>query len=176
VSIVFDALLVSFVTLAAGFDLAQRRIPNWLILLGAASGLAFNSALGAGVGQSALGFVLGLALLILPFALGWLGGGDVKFFAAVGAIVGVGSIPRVLLYTVFSGLLLATCCVLLRGVELRVLRQAWADLQLLVLGRGRILPASVNERTAMKSPYGVAIAAGTLVAVYLDPAGRFAGF
>ncbi len=46
-----------------------------------------------------LGIVVGIAVLILPFALGWIGAGDVKFFGVVGALLGVSWLPRVFFYS-----------------------------------------------------------------------------
>ena len=39
---VFDLFLVLFIGLAAGFDLWERRIPNWLVLLAMIGGILLN--------------------------------------------------------------------------------------------------------------------------------------
>ena len=75
--------------LATWWDIRERRIPNWL------SGGAFVASLVAslatdGIGLSAcgLGFLLGGLALFLPFVLGAVGAGDVKFAAVAGAWLG----------------------------------------------------------------------------------------
>ena len=88
-----------FVAACIVIDVRERRIPNALsgpaILLGLAmNGLLFGSS---GMIAGLAGFGLALAILIVPFALGGIGAGDVKMMGAVGALLG----PRL----VFTGLL-----------------------------------------------------------------------
>ena len=51
----------------------------------------------------ALGMVIGLLLMMPGHVIGATGAGDVKLMAAVGAVVGTGSIVRVFLYTAVAG-------------------------------------------------------------------------
>lgn len=83
-------LLWVLVGLAALWDVAQRRIPNGLILTGLLLGLALEAHTGglAGVGLSFLGGTVALALLIVPFAMRKLGGGDVKLAMVCGVFLG----------------------------------------------------------------------------------------
>ncbi|HZP41013.1 MAG TPA: A24 family peptidase [Candidatus Binatia bacterium] len=83
--------LAIFLGLAAAWDVLERRIPNALVLAGAIGAVALNAASLAGFARTAEGFLVGLGLLLVPFVLGWLGAGDAKFFAVVGAFLG----PRV---------------------------------------------------------------------------------
>lgn len=174
----FDLFLLVFTGLSIGFDVRQRRIPNWLVLTGITVGILFNAWRGVPqLFHSLLGLGLGLGILILPFAFGWLGAGDVKFFGAVGAILGVKSIPRVFFYSALLGGVLAVTSVAFRGMSLRIFKTAWWDLKLLVASRGAVLPESVGKQSRVDTvPYGVAIGLGTLVAFYLDPVGEWAGF
>ena len=91
-----DTVIFVVSGLSAFFDLKLRRIPNWLIATGLVSGLILNAFHGSSyLLQSLLGFVVGVTVLILPFAFGWIGAGDVKFFGVVGALLGVSWLPRV---------------------------------------------------------------------------------
>lgn len=86
-------ILFAFCAAVILYDLKQRRVPNWLSLVGVLSGLAVNSLRGIEYLRSSLmGIALGLLLLFPFFALRMVGGGDVKALAAIGAITG----PRVL--------------------------------------------------------------------------------
>jgi prepilin peptidase CpaA len=82
--------LVALLCWAAIGDLRARVIRNWLTLSLMLSGLVQSFLPGATVspGNAFLGLLVGLGLLILPFAIGAIGGGDVKLLAAIGAWVG----------------------------------------------------------------------------------------
>ena len=176
----FDIFLIFFTGLAAVFGLTQRRIPNWLILLGLLVGLLLH--LPGGVRQlleSVAGLALGILIFFLPFALGWLGAGDVKFMGVIGAMLGVGWIPRILFYSALAGGLLAVFAIFTKGVNIQLLRRTWRDIKLLLVSRGAMLPepiAAKEESRASTIPYGVAIGVGTLIAFYCDPQGQWAGF
>ena len=83
------ALLVLLV-LAAGFDIAQRRVPNSLIIIGlvVASSLAAFSGW-SGLGRMALGGVAALVVLVPVYASGMMGAGDVKLISVVGGFLGL---------------------------------------------------------------------------------------
>jgi prepilin peptidase CpaA len=86
-------------------DLRTRRIPNVLTFGAALAGLVFQFATGGveGLGQAALGWLLGALVFLLPFALGGLGGGDVKLLAALGAWLGPADALWLVLYTGVAG-------------------------------------------------------------------------
>jgi len=82
--------LVVLLAWAAVIDVRQRRIPNWLTLLLILSGFA-QSFLGTRTVSppwSLLGILAAAALPFALFAIGALGGGDVKLMAGVGAWLG----------------------------------------------------------------------------------------
>ena len=166
--------------LSVFFDLTVRRIPNWIIAFGLTGGFLLNGTQGwTPFIHSISGFAVGIGVFIVPFALGWMGAGDVKYFGVVGALVGVGWLPRVLFYSILSAGILAVVHVALNRVEVESLKSAWADCKLAILSFGRVLPDSISKRTAKGAdavPWGVAIGAGTLVAYYVDPTGRWIGF
>ena len=165
------------------FDISQRRIPNWLVLTGVVVGITFSAfqETSSGLYESLLGLVLGIAILIVPFALGWLGAGDVKLLGAMGALLGIRLLPRIFFYTALCGLLLAASSIILKRlkVNMSVFPGVWRDVKSVLATKGKILPPRVAERVAAGShalPYGVAIALGALVAFYGDPNGKWAGF
>ena len=168
--------------LSVFFDLTVRRIPNWIIAFGLAGGLLLNGTQGfAQFSHSLLGFIGGIAVFIVPFALGWMGAGDVKYLGVVGALLGVEWLPRVLFYSILTAGVLAVGYVAVGRFDSSsgFLKNAWTDCKLAFLSFGRLLPDSIGKRTAKGAdsvPWGVAIGAGTLVAYYFDPTGRWAGF
>ena len=108
------ALLTQFVPLfalliaAAGIDLRQRRIPNWLTL-SIALGEMLQSFLPQHTvtpAQSFTGLGVGFILPLILFVLNAIGGGDVKLLAAVGAWLGPVNILLVFVLKDLIGLVL----------------------------------------------------------------------
>lgn len=132
--------------------------------------------------DSLLGFVLGVAIFFIPFAMGWVGAGDVKYLGVVGSLLGFQWLPRVLFYSALAGGVLAIAVLVYNRISLNMsnfVSDAWFDLKLAALSLGRILPGSVNARASRGShvvPLGAAIGVGTVLAYYIDPRGTWAGF
>jgi prepilin peptidase CpaA len=129
--------------------------------------------------QSVLGLLVGIAVLLVPFALGWIGAGDVKFFGVIGAILGVSWLPRVFFYSALLAGLIAVGYLALGVASVARLKSLWLDLKATILSMGTVLPSPVYARPGAAGgsvPWGVAFAGGTIIAYYLDPSGRWAGF
>ena len=107
-------------------DWRSRRIPNLLTVSGLFGALAFHGLAPGGAGlfdpylpgglglkTSLLGGVAALVLLLFPYARGWIGAGDTKLMAAVGAFVGLAALPAVLLGVMLSAGVLALVYALL---------------------------------------------------------------
>jgi prepilin peptidase CpaA len=174
-----EIVLILVVFFSVMFDLWSRRIPNWLTVSGAAAGLFINCF--GGFAQFLHGFfglMLGVGILILPFALGWLGAGDVKLFGAVGAILGVQWLPRVFFYSGLAAGLLALFVTIARGLDLKGFRSLWNDLKLFVVSLGHVLPESISQRRDNRKsiPWAIPIGLGVIVAFYVDADGKWAGF
>lgn len=106
--LLLHSILWLLVGLAAAWDISQRRIPNRLIAIGLVSGIVLQTQIGglAGLGLSLLGAACGLGLLIGPFALRVLGGGDVKLTIVCGVFLGwLGVVEVTLVASVLNGLL-----------------------------------------------------------------------
>jgi prepilin peptidase CpaA len=175
-----DTILLSVSALSAFFDFKVRRIPNWLIVSGVICGVVLNSMQGSNhLVQSILGFIIGVAVLVLPFALGWIGAGDVKFFGVVGAILGLNWLPRVFFYSAVAAGIIAVGYLACGLASFSRMKTFWLDIKTAVLSMGHVLPDPVYTRHREGKgsvPWGVAFAAGTIIAYYLDPNGRWAGF
>jgi prepilin peptidase CpaA len=160
--LVLGALVLSLI--AAGWDLASRRIPNLLTVTGMAVGLAGHVVLEreAGLAWSLAGLLVGLGLLLLPCIVGGMGGGDLKLMGALGALVGPASVFEIALVSAVAGGVLALGVALHRKVVRAAFRQAFAALGL------QTGPATAPHFSAPPArgalgtiPYGVAIGAGT---------------
>jgi prepilin peptidase CpaA len=82
--------LLALLGIAAAIDLRARRIPNWLTLMLATTGLmqSLTPVANTPFLPALVGLFLGFTLTFLLFAVGALGGGDVKLLAGCGAWLG----------------------------------------------------------------------------------------
>ena len=159
------AALLVLVALCVGVDLRARRIPNLISGLGMLLGLVSNTLyFGAeGLMASVGGLLLMVALLLLPFALGGLGGGDVKMMGAIGAFLGPrAACAALLLGMVFGGVVMAVHLARrgrLRHTVMTVGTMATASL----LGASlEPLRVSTARPGAIALPYSVPLGLGTI--------------
>jgi len=148
---------------AAIVDTARRKIPNSISLGVTASGLvlAATGASGISVASSLVGFFLGFLLMLPGHVLGSTGAGDVKLFAAAGAVVGAKLIIPAFLMTAIAGGLLAVFIAWRRGRLLRTFRLTARLFGLKQEAKADIEAPGEHNRF----PYGPAIAAGCVLAV-----------
>ena len=105
------------------------------------------------------------------FALGGLGGGDVKLLAAVGAFLGPGKLVTALLAAGVVGGAMALAVAAWRGALAATLaRTGGLLLRWLTLGRAGD-SRTLGAPGAVTVPYGVAIAVGAVVGWLLPPLG-----
>jgi prepilin peptidase CpaA len=169
-----DLLPIAFLLLVAAaitWDVRERRIPNVLSLVLLVGGFAF-SALQQPVLPGLLGALAGLGvgfgIWIGFYALGVMGAGDVKFFAAASAWLGAGLAWRASLVAALLGGLLSVLFLLRDGRLGRTLRR------LALLPLTRTLPTAqvmdLDHAAARRNlPYGVALGMGAILA-FLFPA------
>ncbi len=160
-------LVAVTVLIAVGTDLRTRRIPDLLTLPAAALALLLRVAL-EGVGDEERGLVSGLIGLFACFGLfsifalvkKGLGWGDVKLMAAVGAAFGY---PLAL-----TALLLVSVAGAGQAIVVVIWRRAVFDT---VRNMVRRLVGTGGDTAARHIPYGVAIALGSLWAMWWDVPG-----
>ena len=147
------AALPLLLAAAGAYDLASFTIPNFLTAALTAAFLLF--ALAAGLSLPVIGWhcLAGLAGLVLGFglfALGYVGGGDAKLFAATVLWLGFKDLMAYALIASLCGGLLALILIALRQYPLSnvILRHAW-------------IAKLHDARSGI--PYGVALAAGAFI-------------
>ncbi len=86
-----DLVLASVLIICTVTDLLYQKIYNLVLIPALLFAIGFNWYQGGwpGLGQSLLGMLVGLLILIIPFALGGIGAGDVKLLGFIGALKGV---------------------------------------------------------------------------------------
>src|SRR5262245_27924280 len=102
-------LLVPMAITITYMDIRYRRIPNKLVLVTLVGGVALNSYFGGieGLLLSLEGFGLAFAVMFFFHVFGTLGAGDVKLFAALGAVNGIALVFPALLVVAITGAILA---------------------------------------------------------------------
>lgn len=112
-----ELVLASIVLIGVFFDLRERRIPNWITIPGLGAGLVLQAFLGGAGGLlgSLAGALAGAALLAVPYAVGWVGGGDLKLLAAVGALMGAPFTFWTVIFASVAGGLMAVAWLAMTG-------------------------------------------------------------
>ncbi len=160
-----DALLLLMVSIAAVNDLATRRIPNRLLLAGLAGALflhALSAEPGAALLSASGGMLVGLAIFLPFYLVHGMAAGDVKMMAVVGFFTGPAEALQIAIITWCAGGVMALLLILLRS---RV-RLALVNIGHLLSGfmvPGKKLADTALPQSAGSMPYGLAIAAGTIV-------------
>jgi prepilin peptidase CpaA len=109
-TLLMSAPVVVLLALAAFIDWRIRRIPNWLTFTLVLSGLAQSIVMpGATIspGSAMLGLLTGFVLIFPLYALGAVGGGDVKLLAGIGAWFGPQAAVAVFAVEAVTGMLMA---------------------------------------------------------------------
>ena len=167
------ASTVVFTGVCIALDVRTRRIPNAItgpaILLGAALNL-FHGGL-YGLACALAGLLFTVVILLGPFALGGIGGGDVKMMGAVGALLG----PRLAFLGLGLGMILGGAIMILHlgrlgrlGQKLRATAAMFSAAA--VTGSLAPLRASAEHPDAIALPYSVPLGLGTLAVLFLGQA------
>jgi prepilin peptidase CpaA len=162
----WDAFVISFALTAAIGDLRWRRIPRLFTAAGFVIGLVFHALHGqffTAAAAGLLGFIIGLAF----FQLGAVGGGDVKLVAALGAMLGLSKWMMAMKAAILVAGAMALVQIIRHGAVRRTLRNMGEIIRsLLVAGMKPHPVINVQSSAAIRSPFGVAAAVGTFVAVF----------
>lgn len=132
----------------AWLDFTRRKLPNILCLLVALAGIAATTLLaGPGaLGSSAIHMIIALAIGILLFRLGMIGGGDAKFYAATALWFGLPEALRLLLSVAITGFILLVLFIIFRNIM------------------KNSKESGKSKGDFVKVPFGIAIAIGAILA------------
>lgn len=160
------ALLIPLAVIIAYYDVRYRRIPNAFVLATLAAGIAVNAIFGGlqGVTESVAGCALGFFLMFTLHVFGAMGAGDVKLFAAIGAVTGAHLVMPTFLVVVLTGGLLAIVSIVRSGMVGTTMHRV---LQIFVgLLPGWQMPKfAVPMDRRYTIPYGVAITLGSIISI-----------
>lgn len=166
-SVIF-ALMIILIP-AALVDYKERRIPNILSMSGWFLGPLLNFAISGihGIQVSLLGFIVLFALTFPFWLLGWMGAGDVKLMAGVGALTGVDNVWLIALCVAVVGLFMALVMLALKGVLGDSYDRYKAMMGLSVVANKPVYIESGHGEEKKTMPYAVPIAFGTFIALLI---------
>jgi prepilin peptidase CpaA len=159
-------LLIPLAVIISYYDVRYRRIPNAFVLATLIAGLAMNTIFQGvpGVLASLGGCLIGFFLMFLLHIFGAMGAGDVKLFAAVGAVMGASLVLPTFVVVVVTGGLLALVATLRAGMLRTTLHRVVQILAGLLPGwEMPRFPVPADRRYTI--PYGVAITFGSLISL-----------
>jgi len=141
------AVLAALCAVAGWLDVRHRKLPNWLSLLAAVTGLGATFLLSqsdAAISNHLIHVLIALACGMGLFAMGVIGGGDAKFYAGIAAWFPLAQGGRLVLTVALTGFFLILVWLVLRRIAgIPVRRRA--------------------ERDSDRFPYGIAIGIGAVI-------------
>ncbi len=164
-------LLISLVIFCSVTDLSVRRIPNSILFATLMTALFLSSLIDGlhGLIDSLAGLAIGLLMLMPLHVLGRMGAGDVKLLGVVGSLLGAWGAVVAGLATMMAGGVLGVVYLLWIAAA-PILKSYASRISGLLTGK-KAAPGGATSSTlrAAEIPYAVAIAAGTIAALfYLD--------
>ena len=167
-NIAMAVLFSPLAILIAYMDIRYRRIPNKLVLAILMVGLTMNTIFGGSHGLllSLAGFGVSFGIMFFLHVFGTMGAGDVKLFAAIGAVNGLSLVIPTLMLVALTGGVLAIVMMVYSG---RVQRTMFGVMQFFYgLLPGQHIPRfEIPADRRYTLPYAVPICFGSLVSYLL---------
>ncbi len=156
------------VALATQADVTSRRIPNRLVGPALLLALTMHGVMGgwSGLMGSAAGMLAAAGLLMPGHLARWMGAGDVKLMAAVGAWLAWPQAVVAALAALVAGGILATAIALRRRIFMRTLHGA-AAIGFWALTSPAGPGSSAPTGSGVRFPFAAAAAAGTVFSLIL---------
>ncbi len=165
--LLISSLVLLLIWSAAAWDLRTRRIPNPLVMAGVAMGILQQVIVvgPGGILVAVYGLMVGLAILIPGYLMGFTGAGDAKLMAAIGTIIGpIGALQAALFSILVGGVIglgVAVSALVLRQSVSPFPRYVLMLKTLAVTGKPLYITPQEGEVMGKRFPFAVSIAIGT---------------
>ncbi len=162
-----DVLLLLILAICVATDLWNRKIYNIIIFPGLILTIVLHIIFGGWqeLSSSLLGLSVGLGVLLIPYLMGGMGAGDVKLLALIGAMKGSSVVLITALYMALLGGAIAILILLFRKGAFHRIKSILYSLYCLRFGLR--MPILIKGELQTSYPYGVAIAGGALLCLWL---------
>lgn len=162
---IFSMFIVAFVLTVAAGDLMWQRIPRQLTTTAFFIGITYHAFFG-GFTSALIAAVAGFAAGVVFFRMGAIGGGDVKLLAALGALLGLQRWGRAIFVAVIVAALIALLVAAWQRALKQTLRNSFTLLATLpTRGLAPHEAIHLHSGMAVRAPFGIAAAAGTIFAL-----------
>ena len=169
----YPAAATACALLGSVTDVRSRKVPNVLTSPAMLAGLLLHLSLGGWhelLWSCAAGLLCG-AIFLVFFIAGGMGAGDVKLITAVGCLNGLHGIGSVLVLTALAGGVMAVGLAVLRGrLKETLLNVAVIANHHRSEGLQPHPEINVLNESTLRLPYALAIAAGCVIAFYVQGA------
>ena len=159
---------------AATIDLRSQKIPNIITYPSILIALTYHTIINGTEGLlfSAGGIAIGTALLIIPYLMGGMGAGDAKLMGTIGGFIGAKAAFYAFLNIAAVGGVYALILVIIYRPNFRgFFRKQFDTLVSFILMQKYIPDIEENAKNKPKLCYGLAIALGTGIYIFLDTTG-----
>jgi prepilin peptidase CpaA len=165
-SVITAALLIPLALFISYYDVCYRRIPNAFVVATLAIGLLMNVGFAGidGALTSLGGCALAFFLMFVLHVFGAMGAGDVKLFAAIGAVMGLHLVLPMFFVVILTGGVLGVIS-MLRSREPKLVMMRVFHIVMGVLPGHSVPRFPIPEDRRYTIPYGVAITLGSLISL-----------
>lgn len=164
----YDFMLMLLLIAAFYWDTRWNMIPNWLTVSGSAFGVIYHLTFGGweGFAYSVSGMIVSGVLFLLLYLFRAVGAGDVKLFAAIGAITGMQFTLYVMMYSIVYAGIIGVLILLFTRTFAQQLFQAGSQLFLFWLSRDFKGLDNFQKRRSTRFAFMYAVAPGVVTTYY----------
>ena len=156
--------MIVILALALYYDVKEQKIKNFITIPAAVTGIAINLTERGleGVFLSLQGWIVPVLALMVFYAIKVMGAGDIKLFAALGAIMGLKFVIYSFIYTVYIGAVIAFFLLVRRNQFKKRLMYLGSYFRNCFL-TGKLYPYSTAGERESKFIFTLALVPGTLL-------------
>ncbi|MFC0526023.1 prepilin peptidase [Pontibacillus salicampi] len=163
-----DILFIILIIIAFVWDVKYEKLPNWLTATGMMVGMVYHLIRGGvdGFLFACLGLLVAGGIFMLLYLFKALGAGDVKLFAAIGAIMGIEFSLYVMMYSVIYAGLIGLVILLFSKTFLRRILTGLFQIWQSIKQRSARDLEEFKQKYSTRFPFMYAVLPGVLTTYY----------